>query len=432
MQQQAYTLQQLNQRISALISVPETQNVWVTAELSDVSVRGGHCYMELLQKDPNNGNPLAKARAVIWANAFPRIDAGFYAATGQRFSSGIKVMVRASATFHPVYGLSLVISAVNPEYTMGDLLRRRREMLARLQAEGILEMNRRLPWCEVPLRIAVISAPTAAGYGDFINQLYNNRQRLHFKTGLFPATMQGEKAAPSIIAALDTIAAECDSWDGVVIIRGGGATSDLASFENYELAASIAQFPLPVIIGIGHERDITILDYVANMRVKTPTAAAEWLISRGNKALERLRLLGSSILQAATDKITGCKEQLSYYGGLLPTAPFAATERAAARLRNDMLSLTSISARRVTPELARLSHTSSALKTAISTIFARRLDRLNSMQTLLDTLSPEATLRRGYSITRINGKVATSTCDIKSGDTITTTLADGNIISTVN
>lgn len=432
MQQQAFTLQQLNQRIGALIAVAETQNVWVTAELSDVSVRGGHCYMELLQKDPNNGSTLAKARGVIWTNVFSRIDAEFYASTGQRFASGIKVMVRASATFHAVYGLSLVITAVNPEYTMGDLLRRRREMLMRMQAEGILEMNRQLQWCEVPLRIAVISAQGAAGYGDFINQLYNNRNRLYFKSRLFPAIMQGDRAPESIISALNAIASECENWDGVVLIRGGGATSDLVAFEDYDLAANIAQFPLPIIIGIGHERDITILDYVANMRVKTPTAAAEWLIARGNEALNHLKSIGNAILQATTDRLVGCKEQLSYYGGLLPTVPLASTERASSRLRNDMITLASIGARRITPELSRLSHTASAINTATATLLDRRKDRLDAMQTLLDTLSPEATLRRGYSITRVNGKVVTSSTEINHGDTISTTLADGTIISTAN
>ncbi|MBR3766570.1 MAG: exodeoxyribonuclease VII large subunit, partial [Muribaculaceae bacterium] len=173
MNEQSLTLLQLNQRIASLMTVPETQNVWITAELSDVSARGGHCYMELLQKHPDTGATLAKARGVIWANVYSRIATEFLAATGQRFASGLKVMVRASATMHPVYGMSLVISAINPEYTMGDLLRRRREILERLQKEGVLELNRQLEWVEVPLRIAIVSARGAAGYGDFINQLYN-------------------------------------------------------------------------------------------------------------------------------------------------------------------------------------------------------------------------------------------------------------------
>ena len=199
MNEQSLTLLQLNQRIASLMTVPDTQNVWVTAELSDVSARGGHCYMELLQKHPETGATLAKARGVIWANVYSRLSVEFQHATGQQFKSGLKVMVRASASMHPVYGMSLVITAVNPEYTMGDLLRRRREILERLNREGILEMNRQLQWCEVPLRIAVISARGAAGYGDFINQLYTNSSCLNFKTQLFEAVMQGDRAPSTIV-----------------------------------------------------------------------------------------------------------------------------------------------------------------------------------------------------------------------------------------
>ena len=426
---QSLTLLQLNQRIAALMTVPDTQNVWVTAELSDVAVRGGHCYMELLQKNPDTGATEAKARGVIWANVYSRIAADFLANTGQRFASGLKVMVRASASMHPVYGMSLVITAINSEYTMGDLLRRRREILERLEKEGILNLNRQLQWCEVPLRIAVVSAKGAAGYGDFINQLYGNPSRLNFKTKLFEATMQGDRTPSTIIAALNQIAMQLDDWDGVVIIRGGGATSDLVAFEDYELAANIAQFPLPVIVGIGHERDITVLDYVANMRVKTPTAAADWLINQGKKALDWLVMTGANILQIVSDRIAGSKEQLSRLEALLPTAPLAAVEREISRMRTDTMALAQIGARRITPELARLDHTMRAISSATDVIIRRRGDRLDSLKEMLKALSPEATLRRGYSITRINGKAITDVSQVPDGAKIETTLANGTIIS---
>ncbi|MBR5332067.1 MAG: exodeoxyribonuclease VII large subunit [Muribaculaceae bacterium] len=429
MDEQSLTLLQLNQRIAALMTVPDTQNVWVTAELSDVSARGGHCYMELLQKHPETGATLAKARGVIWANVYSRLSVEFQCATGQRFKSGLKVMVRASASMHPVYGMSLVITAIDPEYTMGDLLRRRREILDRLQREGILEMNRQLDWCEVPLRIAVISARGAAGYGDFINQLYTNTSRLNFKTQLFEAVMQGDRTPSTIIAALNQIASQQEEWDGVVIIRGGGATSDLVAFEDYDLAANIAQFPLPIIVGIGHERDTTVLDYVANMRVKTPTAAAEWLIEQGDKALNWLRSTGAEILQIVSDRIAGNKEQLSRYETLLPTLPLMAVEREQSRLRGDMMSLAQISTRRIVPELSRLGHVASAIASASDVIIRRRSDRLDSIQAMLNALSPEAILRRGYSITRVNGKAVTDASQILAGTLIETTLANGTIIS---
>lgn len=287
---QPVTLQALARRVSAALADTSLFNVWVVAELSDLRVNHGHCYLELMEKHPSTGAILARMRAVIWANVFPRINADFLSTTGQRLASGIKVMVCGTVNYHPAFGMSFVISAIDPAFTMGEAERRRREILRKLQIEGVLELNRSIEWPDVPNRIAIISAPGAAGYGDFIHQLYTNPSGLRFHTQLFPAVMQGERTSPSVIAALDSIAAGMDEFDCVVIIRGGGATSDLLAFDDYELAANIAQFPLPVVIGIGHERDTTVLDYVANMRVKTPTAAAEWLIARGENALAALRL----------------------------------------------------------------------------------------------------------------------------------------------
>ncbi len=429
MQNRTLSLLELTRMVTALVQRPETQNVWVTAELSDVAVRGGHCYMELLQKD-DRGLQIAKARGVIWASSFPRIDAEFFAATGQRFSTGLKVMMRVSASFHSVYGFSLVVSAVNPDYTMGDLMRRRREILQRLKQEGILEMNRQLQWPAVPQRIAVISAPGAAGYGDFINQLYHNPSHLRFSTKLYPAVMQGATAPASIIAALEAVATDMDMWDGVVIIRGGGATSDLQAYEDYELAANVAQFPLPVAIGIGHERDITVLDWVANKRLKTPTAVAEWLVALGDDALGFLMTVGNRILQLTTSRLTGNKEQLAHAEGLLPIAARNAVERAQSRLRNAATTLSGISGRRLQPQLTRLDMTLKAIADAASNRISRQRSLLDSRQTLLEALSPVATLKRGYSITRVDGHAVTSADSIRPGSIIETTLADGKVIST--
>ncbi|MDE5940961.1 MAG: exodeoxyribonuclease VII large subunit [Muribaculaceae bacterium] len=429
MQQRSLSLLELTRLVTSLVQRPETQNVWITAELSDVAVRGGHCYMELLQKD-ERGLQIAKARGVIWANQFPRIDAEFFSATGQRFATGLKVMLRVSAAFHPVYGFSLVVTAVNPDYTMGDLMRRRREIIERLRREGILELNRQLRWPDVPQRIAVISAPGAAGYGDFINQLYNNPSRLRFTTRLFPAVMQGTAAPRSIIAALDAIAAETDNWDGVVIIRGGGATSDLQAYEDYELAASVAQFPLPIAIGIGHERDITVLDWVANKRLKTPTAVAEWLVACGDNALAFLAAIGNRILQLASQRISGHKEQLAHAEGLLPMAARSAVDRAASRLRNATAALSGIGARRLHPQITRIDMTMQAIAAAAAALVARQNTRIGAAATLLDALSPAATLKRGYSVTRVNGHAVTSASAIPPGATVETTFASGRLLST--
>lgn len=408
----AISLAQLNARVAATVAAGEgLRGVWVVAETSDLRVSGGHCYMELIDKDPDTGKAVARLRATVWASRWAAVNSAFRAATGVSLGSDMKVMLCVSVAFHPLYGLSATVTDINPEYTLGDLLRRRREMVERLRAEGIIDLNRSLEWPEVPWRVAVISSAGAAGYGDFINQLYNNRYRLRFTTRLFPAVLQGESTAPSIIAALEDVAADGDEWDCVVIIRGGGATGDLASFDDYALAANIAMFPLPVVIGIGHERDVTLLDYVANMRVKTPTAAAEWLIDRGEQALDRLRTLGADILAAATAATATARRRLDYMSGQLPLLAQGAIERQKTR-----------TGEAVTAEL----------ETSLRNITMRRSERLQALATLLETLSPEATLRRGFSISRVDGHAITSAAEAPPGAVIVTTLADGTVTSTVN
>ena len=410
-QPKAISLLELNRRVASTLAMAQgLNNVWVVGETSDLRCAGPHCYLELIDKDPATGQAVARARATIWGSRYTWINERFRAATGSPLASGIKVMVLASVTFHPVYGLSLNITDVNPEFTLGDLLRRRAEMVARLKAEGIIELNRRLEWPEVVQRIAVISSRGAAGYGDFINQLYTNPAHLRFSTQLFPAVMQGENTAPSIIEALMDIYNSGEDFDCVVIIRGGGATGDLASFDDYELAAAIATFPLPVVIGIGHERDVTLLDYVANMRVKTPTAAAEWLIGRGMQALDNVRALGSAILEAASGRINASHRRLEYIAGQLP----ALTRNVVAR--NAML---------VGPQAVQ------SLVQSVNNLMQRRADRLEAIKNLLETLSPEATLRRGFSITRVDGHAVTDAASLPPGTTLTSTLASGEIVSIV-
>ena len=422
------TLLELTQRISNLVMRPETQNVWITAELQDVASRGGHCYMELLQKD-EDGRQVARIRGCCWANIYGPLSRRFYEATGQQFASGLKVMLRVSATMHSVFGLSLVIQEVNPEYTMGDLIRRRNEILRKLQDEGILEDNRSLKWPIVIQRVAIISAPGAAGYGDFMNQLLNNPSRLKFKTRLFPAVMQGASAPASIIAALEEIAKEAKEWDGVVIIRGGGATSDLQAFEDYALAASVAQFPLPVAIGIGHERDVTVLDWVANIRLKTPTAVAEWLIGKGETVLGALIAAGNKIVQYATQRVAGDKEQLAQAGALLPVAAAGAVERSKAMLTRAVSTLYGLSSGKIEPSRARLDMIAANLAAASSNQLRRQAERLDASEKLLEVLSPASTLARGYSITRIDGHAVSSVKDVPLGALLEITLADGSFLA---
>lgn len=279
-------------------------------------------------------------------------------------------------------------------------------MLERLKAEGVIDMNKSLPWPDVALRVAVISASGAAGFGDFVTHLYYNPLRLYFRTTLFPAAMQGENAPADIISALDAISSDIDSYDCVVIIRGGGATGDLASFDNYDLASNIAQFPLPVIVGIGHERDITILDYVAAIRVKTPTAAAEWLIGHNGEALERVVAIASEIVGLAKAKISGGKQQLAYIQGLLPALATTVVRRASQYLETT-----------IPQEIIR----------GTTRLINRHSDKLKACSDLIDALSPLSVLRRGYSICRIDGHAVTDAAMLKSGDEVSITFAKGEM-----
>lgn len=427
---QYYSLLQLQELLRDLIAAcPMSKNVWIIAELSDVRENGGHCYMELLQKDPDTGATVAKARATIWANTWRSIRAKFMAETGQPFRSGLQVMVCVTAGYHPLYGMNLNISAVNPQFTLGERERRRREILERLAKEGIAEENKRLELPRPTQRIAVISSATAAGYGDFMNQLLKNPRHLRFDVKLFPAIVQGAQTASSIIEQLDEIARHTDDFDCVCIIRGGGAATDLDGFDDYRLATSVALFPLPVIVGIGHERDTTVLDYLACRRVKTPTAAAEFLISQGQSELDNLLALGGMLLQTTSDTISGARQQLAYISGSLPTAPFNAIERSARRLDNLAGTLGRVSTTRLMPLNARLDRMTDALKNITGNATANAATRLKGYAALIDTLSPKATLARGFSITRLNGTAVTSATQVPAGSTLTTELADGTITS---
>ena len=429
MPDQSISLLELTRRIAYLVQAPETQNVWVTAELQDVNARGGHCYMELLQKD-EAGRQVARIRGCCWANIYGPLARRFYQATGQQFASGLKVMLKVSASMHPVFGLSLVVLEVNPEYTLGDLVRRRMEIINRLQKEGVLEMNRQLQWPKVVQRIAVISAKGAAGYGDFLNQLYHNPMRLRFHTELFQATMQGTSAPASIIDALSRIADRQEEFDGVVIIRGGGATSDLQAYEDYDLAVAVAQFPLPIAIGIGHERDITVLDWVANTRLKTPTAVAEWLISRNENVLNALGVAGNKILQLVNDRLAGNKQQLAQAEALLPVAARGTLDRRNQHLRQAIASLAGLPAAKIQPALARLDAFPQRIADAIAARITFARGQINAQEHILKVLSPAATLARGYSITRIDGHAVSSVQAVPPGSILEITLSDGTISAT--
>ncbi len=424
------SLLEYNSRIKNLLYDPSVQSCWVVAETSDLRVSRGHCYIELIQKN-DAGATVAKLGAVIWASTFAKLNAKFIAATGKSIGNAMKVMVKVGANFHEQYGLKALINDIDPSYTLGDMERIRREIIDRLTKEGIIDMNKQLSWGLAPRRIAVISAQGAAGYGDFLKQLHNNNYGLKFYTCLFEAVMQGENCVPSVIAALDRIVEVEHLFDCVVIIRGGGSTSDLNSFDNYELGASIAQFPLPIITGIGHDRDVTIPDMVSNQHVKTPTAAAAFLVQCGVAQLERLKSLTEAIATISREAVAQSREQLAYYGNFIPMAAQKLVETSRLRLKGYAQSIPLVLKSRLGNERVGLQHKQEAIKTAVGTTMERQRLLLAALCDKVNLLSPQNTLNRGYSLTMCDGHVVTSVEGLNSGARIETTLKDGKVRSVI-
>lgn len=427
----AISLVEFNRRIGGLLHDASVQRCWVVAETSDVRQSGGHCYLELVQKDAQTGQTLARMRGIVWASVYARLRCEFEIATGQPFASGMNVMVEVSANFHEQYGLSVVITGINPTYTLGDMARQRLEILNRLRSEGIIDMNKQLPWADVAQRVAVISAAGAAGYGDFMNQLHNNPSGIKFYTCLFPAVMQGQSTVTSVIAALERINDYADLFDCVVIIRGGGSTSDLNSFDNYDLAANVAQFPLPVICGIGHDRDNTVVDSVASVRVKTPTAAAEWLLDRAQSALDHVNALTDMVVDSATQMLSGARQQLAYFTSGIPLMADNIVVRHRARLQQIAAAIPVVAARRIDGVGKDLAFASQRVAMAARQCVANERQRVTGLEKQVELLSPDRVLRRGYSLTLRDGHVVTSASSLRAGDSLVTRFADGERTSVV-
>ena len=383
---------------------------WIQAELSDVrSNTTGHCYLEFVQKDPRSNNLVAKARGMIWSNIYRLLKPYFEETTGQLFTSGIKVLVKVTVQFHELYGYSLTVLDIDPAYTLGDMARRRREILMQLEEEGVLTLNKELEMPALPQRIAVISSATAAGYGDFCHQLQHNSGGFFFYTELFPALMQGNQVEESVLAALDRINDRVNEFDVVVIIRGGGATSDLSGFDTYLLATACVQFPLPVITGIGHERDDTVLDSVAHTRVKTPTAAAELLIHRITESADHLEELSARLQQGA----------------------YALLEQEGRRLEMIQTRIPNLVHQKLTDARFALLAAGKDLAQATQTLLSRHRHRLELLQQRVADASPDKLLSRGYSITLKDGKAVTDAASLNPGDQLVTRLAKGSFTSEV-
>lgn len=399
--------------------------VWITAELSDVRTAGGHCYMELIEKDEATGQVVAKMRAMIWSNTYRQLQGKFLDGTGSVIRSGLKVMVCGSATHHNVFGLAFSINDIDPTYTLGDLERQRREILEQLRKEGVLDRNRSLPFPEVAQRIAVVSAEGAAGFGDFMDHLQNSPEGFVFYPLLVPAVMQGERTAGSVCAALDFIESTLDFWDCAVIIRGGGSTTDMHGFDNLELARRVACFPLPVVVGIGHERDRNVLDEIACRRCKTPTAVADFLVECCRKAWGETENAVREIAGYVSDRMQGERLRLANIENLLPAKVNAAVMKqenvlGEVRRRVERAAERKLSSSSSAVEMARM-----RLGELLKGIVERPRLKLERLEDMLRVLSPDNTLRRGYSITRKEGKAVYDAATLMKGDRVVTQFFEG-------
>ncbi len=427
---QGMTLYELNGLVRQTLELTLDEEYWVQAEIAELRVNR-HCYMELVQKEARGGGIVAKARAQVWANRWAFIKPMFEQVTGQTLAAGMQVMLKVEVTFHELYGYSLNVTDIDPTYTLGDLARHRQEILRQLAEEGIDTMNKELPLPRLLQRIAVISSASAAGYGDFCNQLNNNQRGLAFKTELFQAVMQGNEVENSVVDALNRIAARLDEWDVVVIIRGGGATSDLQGFDSLLLAENVAQFPLPIITGIGHERDDTVIDLIAHTRVKTPTAAAEFLIHHQEQELDMLEDLSARLTDHISQLLYDETTRLKMLASKIPMLFSTVKAREEVRLHRLSASMANSSIQHLEQAKGRVELMNQQLSLYTSALLQGEMKHIELMESKLQSAHPNRILQLGFSITRVGGKALKDVDEVKEGDEIETTLASGTFKSTI-
>lgn len=450
---QQITLFDLNQTIRNKLVEAFPESLWVIAEISEIKVgTTGHCYLDLIQKEDRSNSLKAKASATIWASTFRMLRPYFEMTTGRALSSGMKILIRATVEYHELYGLSLKVLDIDPTYTVGEMELQRQQTIQKLVDEGVFEMNKQVDFPLAPLRVAVISSEQAAGYQDFMHQLTANDFGFAFQTVTFNATMQGKDAEPSILRALESIFDSVADFDTVVIIRGGGAQADLSCFDSYWLAFHIAQFPLPIITGIGHTKDISVCDMVSNTSVKTPTAAAELLISKVAEFDAMLTEFATSItetvenyiekrqveLKQASRKVLEIKAMLTQQGKALAYFAFNLKTQTDKNIKqNDWILTTAYKSVVSHPhvminrEKTSINRYKIILKHSIHASTTSESRVLDAKESIFRNLHPNNILKRGYSITRINGKSVTSSEQLYPGQLIETTLANGTLHSKI-
>ena len=403
-------LSQLLEQVEMSLKKEFSSSIWIRAEILELQVnRSGHCYMELIEKSPDDDAILARARATIWASKYSMLKAYFETMAGMPLKSGIKILCKVSIGFHKVFGFSINITDIDPAYTLGDLARKKQEVIKQLRDEGVMDMNRDLPFPTVPQYIAVISSETAAGYGDFMDSIKATMQQYHIHTSLFPAAMQGEDAPASIIGALDEIHASAIPFDCVVLIRGGGSRADLECFNDYSLAYYITQFPIPVLTGIGHERDESVADLVAAYGLKTPTAVAEFLV----------------------DKFLAFDFRLSSYREKLSTLVGRTVKHQEMRLERLAGDLVHLSRAFVQRQGERLDRSGQRIRKGSGFRISRERERLGHLEAKNELVNPVNVLKRGYSMTLHRGKVLREIGALRAGEQLETRLQKGTVLSTV-
>jgi exodeoxyribonuclease VII large subunit len=451
---QAISLFELLHNVRAELKNSFPTPVWVVAEIIEFGQRGnGHCYLELVEKDQYTERMTAKAKATIWANVYARLAPYFESVTGESLHAGLKVMLRVTVEMHELYGLSLNVLDIDAQYTLGDIAQQRAKVIAQLTADGVIDMNKQIPLLPVVQRIAVVSSDTAAGWGDFVNQLENNGFGYKFHVELFPALMQGDGAAESIVAAMDKIFSQMDKFDAVAIMRGGGSKSDLSCFDNYELAYYAAQFPLPILTGIGHERDDSVLDLVACVRLKTPTALAAFIIDRAAAFEQELTQKCEYVIDAVRQRIeqnikrvdddyhrfvmgvravvSHSQEQLSGLNLLANSAVRRYFDLRTAQLSTFEQKIRLLPQIGIAAGNTRLATLEQRLQTALATFFEAKQHQLDRLELVCRQTDPQNVLKRGYSIVRAKGKAVTSPNQVQSGDELAIQMAEGQINSIV-
>ena len=424
------TLYELNALVRETLELSMPNAYWVQAELAEVRERNGHCYMELVQMSPAK-QLVAKASARCWRNTWQLLRPHFERLTGQQLHAGMSVMLQVYPQFHEAYGFSWIVSDINPEFTMGDMARKRQEIIRQLKEEGVYDLQKELTIPLFAKRIAVISSETAAGYGDFCNQLTDNAYGFQFQTELFPAVMQGEQVESSVIAALDHINERIADFDVVVIIRGGGATTDLSGFDTLLLAENVANFPLPIITGIGHDRDESVLDMISHTRVKTPTAAAAFLIDHLAQVYERIEDSQRALVNLVKRRMEKEQMRLQRLSSTLPVIFSLVKTRGNARLERLQTNLLAAMQQRIRDSRNNLSTFNAQFAMLHSQFITRQRHRLQLIEEKVRNLDPVLLLNRGYSITLKDGKVVRDASQLKAGDEIETRLKKGNVKSIV-